>query len=52
MTKQQLLDRISLLTGEIDANEEENRMMQEEVNQLYARVDAGDYLQAEPAPPG
>lgn len=30
MTKQQMQDRIRLLSDEIDANEEENRVMQEE----------------------
>ncbi len=43
MTKQEILDRIRLLAGEIDANEEENRVMQEEINSLYAKIDAGDY---------
>lgn len=42
-TKQEMLDRINLLAGEIDANEEENRMMQEEINGLYAKIDAGDF---------
>lgn len=49
MTKQQILDRINLLAGEIDANEEENRLMQAEISQLYAKVDAGDYEQDEQA---
>lgn len=45
MTKQQILDRINLLASEIDANDEENRLMQAEISQLYAKVDAGDYEQ-------
>lgn len=40
MTKEQMLSKISQLSDEIDANEEENRAMQEQINQLYARTDA------------
>lgn len=40
MTKEQMLSKISQLSGEIDANEEENRAMQEQIDQLYARIDA------------
>lgn len=40
LTKQQMLERINLLSSEIDANEEENRYMQNEINSLYARIDA------------
>lgn len=40
MTKEQILARISLLSDEMDANEEENRTMQAEIDSLYARVDA------------
>lgn len=40
MTKQQMLDRVAVLSGEIDANEEENRVMQDEINALYAKLDA------------
>ncbi|WP_157643312.1 hypothetical protein [Burkholderia ubonensis] len=40
MTKEQMLARISLLSDEIDANEEENREMQTEIDGLYARIDA------------
>ena len=50
MTKQEMKDRISLLGGEIDANEEENRVMQEEINSLYAKIDAGDFERSVPAP--
>ena len=39
-TKQQMLDRVKLLSDEIDGNEEENRMMQDEINSLYAKIDA------------
>lgn len=34
------LARISLLSDEIDANEEENRFMLKEINELYAKIDA------------
>lgn len=40
MTKEQMQDRINLLADEIDANEEENRTMQAEIDSLYARIDA------------
>ncbi|WP_166721897.1 hypothetical protein [Burkholderia sp. Tr-862] len=40
MTKEQMLARISVLSDEMDANEEENRMMQAEIDDLYARLDA------------
>jgi len=40
MTKDQMLSKISQLSDEIDANEDENRAMQEQINQLYARIDA------------
>ncbi|WP_440093483.1 hypothetical protein ACTACL_06575 [Pseudomonas syringae] len=40
MTKEQMLSKISQLSDEIDANEEENRAMQEQINQLYVRIDA------------
>jgi hypothetical protein len=40
MTKEQMLARIKLLSGEIDANEDENRQMQAEIDSLYARIDA------------
>lgn len=40
MTKEQMQDRINLLSDEIDANEEENRTMQAEIDSLYARIDA------------
>lgn len=39
MTKQEKLERISLLADEIDANEEENRFMQEEIDKLYEEID-------------
>lgn len=31
--------RISLLSDEMDANEEENRTMQAEINALYKQID-------------
>lgn len=34
------LARISLLSDEIDANEEENRSMLKEIHELYAKIDA------------
>lgn len=40
MTKEQMEARISVLSDEIDANEEENRMMQSEIDELYKRIDA------------
>lgn len=40
MTKQQMLDRARELSDEMDANDEENRMMQEELNELYKKLDA------------
>lgn len=40
MTKEQMEARISLLSEEIDANEAENRIMQEEIDQLYIRIEA------------
>lgn len=38
MTKQEMHDRISLLSSEIDANEDENRLMQDEINRLTAAL--------------
>ncbi len=40
MTKEQMEARISLLSDEIDANEEENRAMNDEIESLYKRIDA------------
>lgn len=42
LTKQQMLDRVAVLSGEIEANEEENRKMQEEITSLYASIDASN----------
>jgi len=39
-TKEEMQARVNLLSQEIDANEEENRMMQDEINDLYAKIDA------------
>lgn len=43
MTEQDARDRIELLANEIDGNEEENREMQREIDELYARIDAGEF---------
>lgn len=40
MTREEMLARISLLSDEMDANDEENRMMQAEIESLYAKLDA------------
>lgn len=40
MTKEQMNERINLLSSEIDANEDENRAMQAEINALYQKLDA------------
>lgn len=39
MTKDEALARIDLLSEEMDANEEENRMMQDEIDKLYKKID-------------
>lgn len=38
--KQKMQDRINLLSSEIDANDEENRVMQAEITALYQKIDA------------
>ena len=38
--KQKMHERIKLLSDEIDANEEENRAMQTEIDGLYKKIDA------------
>lgn len=40
MTEPEMKARISLLAGEMDANEEENKFMQIEIDSLYAKLDA------------
>lgn len=40
MTEEQMKERINLLSSEIDANEEENRVMQAEITALYQKLDA------------
>ncbi|WP_276323014.1 hypothetical protein [Burkholderia cepacia] len=40
MTKDEMLARISVLSDEMDANDEENRTMQAEIDDLYVRLDA------------
>jgi hypothetical protein len=45
-TIEQMEARISLLSDEIDANEDENRMMQQEIDDLYARIDARKQVQS------
>lgn len=39
-SKEEMLARISLLSDEIDANEEENQMYQDEIDKLYAKIDS------------
>lgn len=39
-SKQKMQERINLLSSEIDANEEENRVMQAEITALYQKLDA------------
>lgn len=52
MTMEQMQDRIRVLGDEMDANDEENRQMGEELNALYAKIDAlkasqqGEFRQA------
>lgn len=40
MTIAEIDARISVLSDEMDANEEENRMMQREIDELYKQRDA------------
>lgn len=40
MTKQQMMDRVKMLSAEMDANDKENRVMQDEITNLYAKIDA------------
>ena len=40
MTEQDMKDRISSLGSEMDANEEENRFLQTEIDALYVKIDA------------
>jgi len=42
MTKEEILARIDMLGDEIDANEEENRQMQYEIDDLYEKLDVMD----------
>lgn len=39
MTKDEILARISVLAGEIEANEQENSIMESEIAKLYSRID-------------
>ncbi|MEM0550440.1 MULTISPECIES: hypothetical protein [Aeromonas] len=39
MTKEQILAQINTLSDEIDANEEENRIMQDKIETLYLQLD-------------
>ncbi|WP_198172416.1 hypothetical protein [Burkholderia pseudomallei] len=39
MTIEQLSERASLLASEMDANDEENRAHQSEIDKIYARID-------------
>jgi pyrroloquinoline quinone (PQQ) biosynthesis protein C len=47
VTKEEIKERISLLSDEMDANDEENRMMQREVDQLYSMLDKMHELENE-----
>jgi hypothetical protein len=47
MTKQEIENRIDLLEDEMNANEEENRMMQYEINKLFGILDKMEQLEAE-----
>jgi hypothetical protein len=47
MTKSEIEARISLLADEMDANDEENRWMQREIDGLYAMLYKMDKLEAE-----
>lgn len=38
-TVESMRERINLLSDEIDANEEENRLMQDEIDGLYEEID-------------
>jgi hypothetical protein len=40
MTLEQMQERSTLVESEIEANEEEARVMQQELNALYAKIDA------------
>jgi len=48
ITKKQMLDRARLLESEIYANEEENRFMEQELNQIYDKLD--EMKASEPPP--
>jgi len=47
MDKAQMLTRISLLSDEMDANDEENKQMQSEIDTLYAKIDAAKMTKPE-----
>lgn len=38
-SKEQIQERIKLLSSELEANEEENRVMQAEITALYQKLD-------------
>jgi hypothetical protein len=40
MTEAQMHARIKVLSAEMDANDEKNRVMQAEIDTLYAQIDA------------
>lgn len=40
MTKAEMEARIEVLSHEMDANDEENRMMQDEIDGLYVKINA------------
>jgi len=41
-TREEIETRISMLSDEMDANEEENRSIQQEIDSLYGKLDAID----------
>jgi hypothetical protein len=40
MTSEQLAERANVLVPEMDANDDENRVMQAELDSIYAKIDA------------
>lgn len=41
-TKEEALQQINMLSDEIDANDEENTLLQREIDELYKRIDSGE----------
>lgn len=48
MTKEEMLARINQLSAEIDANEQENNAMENEIEKLYARIDEMKKAESQP----